>query len=163
MGQVPGPGAPPHGMGLPGSGFLMQIDDFSKESLLRSSSREIPLWRSPGGRTPYSKQSFPQGIRMPHSVLDENIMKTIGMCMFSVTLFELVPSQKHHKKNPSLSGRAHSLNKSVVSLLSSSPTTPTVHRGGREHPTPPPQGGDPFLVGGGPPQDLAHISEVRGS
>ena len=72
--------APPPGEGYPlGSGFPTEIDDdFSKESLLRSSSREIPLWRSPGGRIPYSKQSFPQGIHMPHSVLDENIMKTIG-------------------------------------------------------------------------------------
>ena len=78
-----------------GRGFLTQMDDFSKESLPRSSSREIPLWRSSGGRTPYSKQYFPQGIRMPHSVLDENIVKTIGICMFSVTLFEVDPSQKH--------------------------------------------------------------------
>ena len=133
-----------------GSGFLKQIDDFSKESLLWSSSREIPLRRSPGGRTPYSKQAFPQGIRMPHSVLHENIMKTIGICMFSVTLFELDPSQKHQKKNPSLSGRAHSLNKSVVSLLNSCPTTPTVHRGGGGS-TPPHhhRGGLPSWSGGG--------------
>ena len=154
MDQVPGPDGPPPGEGYPlGSGFLTEIDDFSKESLLRSSSREIPLWRSPGGRIPYSKQSFPQGIRMPHSVLDENIMKTIGICTFSVSLIALDPNQKHQQKNHSLSGRAHSLNKSVVSLLNSCPTTPTVHRGGREHPTPPPQGGgSPHGKGGGPPR-----------
>ena len=129
-----------------------QIDDFSKESLLRSSSREIPLWRSSGGRTPYSKQYFPQGIRMPHSVLDKIIMKTIGICMFSVSLFELDPSQKHQKMNNSLSGRAHSLLKSAVSLRNSCPTTPTFHRGGAH----PPHhhmggGGGPLLVGGGVP------------
>ena len=55
------------------------------------------------------KAHFPQGVRMPHSVLDENIVKTIGICMFSVTLFEVDPSQKHKKMKISLSGRAHSL------------------------------------------------------
>ena len=50
---------PPRGEGW--VGFLTQIDDFSKESLLRSSSREIPLWRKPGGWTPYSKYIFLKG------------------------------------------------------------------------------------------------------
>ena len=79
-----------------GGGFPTQIDDFSKESLLRSLPREIVLWRSPGGRIPHSKQHFPPGIC---SLLDENIVKTIAICMFCVTLFELAPSQKHHKMN----------------------------------------------------------------
>ena len=160
MGQVPGPDAPlpPRGGVSLGRGFLTQMDDFSKESLLRSSSREIPLWRSSGGRTPYSKQYFPQGICMPHSVLDGNIVKTTGICVFSVSLFELVPSQKHQKMNNSLSGRAHSLLKSVVSLRNSCPTTPTFH-GGRGGVTPPHHhmGGSPPGGGRGPPQDLTHI------
>ena len=56
MYQAPGLWAPPpNGMGVfPGRGFLTQINDFSKESLSRSSSREIPLWKSSGGRIPYS-------------------------------------------------------------------------------------------------------------
>jgi len=55
------------------------------------------------------KAHFPQGVRVPHSALDENIVKAIGICMFSVTLFEVDPNQKHKNMNNSLSGRAHSL------------------------------------------------------
>ena len=55
------------------------------------------------------KAHFPRGVCMPHSVPDENIVKTFGICMFSVTLFEVDPSQKHKNMKKSLSGRAHSL------------------------------------------------------
>ena len=37
-----------------GRGFLTKIADFSEDSLLRSSSRDILLWRGSGQRIPYS-------------------------------------------------------------------------------------------------------------
>ena len=40
------------------------------------------------------KAHFLQGVHEPHSVLDENIVKTKGICMFSVALKELDPSPK---------------------------------------------------------------------
>ena len=65
-----------------------------------------------------SLQYSPPGILMPHGVLDENVVKTLCICMIFVKMFELDSNLKHQEKNNSLSERAHSLLQSVVSLRS---------------------------------------------
>ena len=97
-----------------GDGFLTQFDDFGKESLLRS-------------------QPSSQPANQPAS-LDENIVKTIGICTFGVTLFEMDPSQKHKKMNKSLTGRAHSLLKSIIPNGILVPPHPHPQGGERGHP-----------------------------
>ena len=86
------------------------------------------------------KAHFPQGVCMPHTVLDENIMKPIGICMCNVTLFEVDPSQKRQQMKKSLSGRAHSLYKSRIPYVILVPPHP--------HPTGAGWGTPPTTTGG---------------
>jgi len=90
MDQVPSSdGYPP-----PGEGYPWGMDSFLK---LMISTRN-PCYGAPPERDspleePWMvdsslKAHFPQGVRMPHTVLDENIVKTIGIYVFCVTLFE---------------------------------------------------------------------------
>ena len=136
MGQVPGSdGYPP-----PGEGYPWGMDSFLKLMIsVRNPCYGAPPERDSPLEEPWMvdsllKAHFPQGVRMPHSVLDENIVKTIGICMFSVTLFEVDSSEKHNKMKKSLSGRAHSLYKSKIPYVILVPTHP--HPTGRGGGTP---------------------------
>jgi hypothetical protein len=70
------PPSPPVMWTPPGSGFPIKINDFSKDSLLRSSCRDILPWRSSRERIPHSSWWFPYGFLTPEIVLGENVSKT---------------------------------------------------------------------------------------
>ena len=78
------PPSPPKGRVLSlGSDFLTQIDDFSKESLSRISSRDICLWRSSWARIPFWSRSFFNGFLAPERILGEQVAKHIDISRFA--------------------------------------------------------------------------------
>ena len=84
----------------PGEGYAWGMDSFLKLMIsVRNPCYGAPperdfFWRSPGWLTPYSKHISPKG-SICHIVLDENVVKNVGICIFSVTSFEVDSSQKH--------------------------------------------------------------------